>query len=93
MSLSDLTNGSLMALADRLQDTPQRRPGLPCSIGALEDRLVGEEADALHAMLHTLGWSAARIFDALVAEGYEVGRQTIQRHRSRSCRCFSGRAE
>lgn len=77
-----------MALADRLSDTPQRQHGLPCSVGALEERLQGAEADALHAMLHTLGWSASRIYDALAAEGFEVGRQTIQRHRSRSCRCF-----
>ena len=77
-----------MALADRLQNTPQRRAGLPCSIGALEDRLTGTEADALHAMLHTLGWSAARIYDALSAEGYEVGAQSINRHRAKSCRCF-----
>lgn len=77
-----------MALADRLQDTPQRMPGLPCSIGALEEKLAGTEADALHAMLHTLGWSGKRIYDALTAEGYIVGEQSINRHRSRACRCF-----
>jgi hypothetical protein len=77
-----------MALADRLQDTPQRIHGLPCSIGALEDRLDGEEREALDAMLHKLGWSAVRIYDALSAEGYEVGQQSINRHRAKSCRCF-----
>lgn len=77
-----------MALADRLNNTPQRIAGLPCSIGALEDRLDGAERDALDAMLHGLGWSAERIYTALTAEGYDVGRQTINRHRSRSCRCF-----
>lgn len=77
-----------MALSDRLQDTPQRIAGLPCSIGALEDKLEGEERRALDAMLHELGWSAERIYAALAAEGYDVGRQTINRHRSRSCRCF-----
>ena len=78
-----------MALADRLNSTPQRQPGLPCSIGALEDKLTGAEADALHAMLTTLGWSAERIYAAVTAEGYEVGRQSINRHRAKSCRCFS----
>lgn len=77
-----------MALSDRLSDTPKRIHGLPCSIGALEDRLNGAEADALHAMLHTLGWSAARIYAALTAEGYDVGQQSINRHRAKSCRCF-----
>lgn len=78
-----------MALQDRLADTPQRVAGKPCSIGALEDRLIGAEADALYAMMHTLGWSATRVYNALIAEGYEVGQQTINRHRSRSCRCFT----
>lgn len=77
-----------MALHDRLQDTPQRIHGLPCSIGALEDRLDGTEREALDSMLHQLGWSAARIYAALSAEGYEVGAQSINRHRAKSCRCF-----
>jgi len=77
-----------MALVDRLEDTPIRRPWLPCSIGALEETLEGSEADAFYAMLHTLGWSATRVYHALEAEGYNVGKQSINRHRSRSCRCF-----
>jgi hypothetical protein len=78
-----------VALKDRLDDTPKRQVGLPCSVGALIDKLPPDEADALNDMMHTLGWSAARIYEALAAEGYEVGRQTIGRHRSRSCRCFA----
>lgn len=81
-----------MALADRLDTTPQRANGKPCSVGALEERLTGAEADALYAMMHTLGWSARRVHDALAAEGYECGFQTINRHRSRSCRCFKAAA-
>lgn len=78
-----------MALKDRLENTPKRHAGLPCSVGALVDKLPPDEADALNDMLHTLGWSASRIYEALAAEGYEVGRQTIGRHRSRACRCFA----
>lgn len=77
-----------MSLADKLDEAPRRKHGLPCSVGALEDNLDGKEADALYAMLYTLGWSATRVYDTLHAEGYEVGRQTINRHRSRACRCF-----
>lgn len=77
-----------MSLADRLDNTPQRIHGKPCSIGALEQRLDGDEAKALQAMLHELGWSAARIYEALTSEGHEVGAQSINRHRSRGCRCF-----
>jgi hypothetical protein len=78
-----------MALADKLDQAPRRSAGIPCSVGALEDKLDGKEADALYAMLHTLGWSATRVYETLAAEGYEVGRQTINRHRSRGCRCFA----
>lgn len=77
-----------MALVDRLETTPQRIHGKPCSIGALLDRLDPPEQNALNAMMHELGWSARRIYTALEAEGYEVGEQTIGRHRSRACRCF-----
>lgn len=81
-----------MALSDRIESTPQRIHGLPCSVGALLDRLNNDERAALEKMLHELGWSAARIYEALTAEGYEVGRQSIGRHRSRSCRCFKASA-
>ena len=81
-----------MGLADRLSSTPPRRTGLPCSVGALLDRLDGDEKTALNAMLYELGWSARGVFEALEAEGYSVGFQTINRHRSRACRCFRAAA-
>ena len=77
-----------MTLSERLDEAPKRTAGLPCSVGALEDKLDGKEADALHAMLHTLGWSGTRVHQTLAEEGYVVGQQTVNRHRSRSCRCF-----
>lgn len=77
-----------MALADRLDQSPRRTSGMPCSVGILEEGLVGKESDALHAMLFQLGWSQERIYEALRDEGHIVGKQTINRHRSRSCRCF-----
>jgi hypothetical protein len=65
---------------------------MPCSVGALLERLPAEEATALEQMMGPLGWSASRIYEALANEGHEVGRQTIGRHRSRACRCFAGGA-
>jgi hypothetical protein len=77
-----------MALADRIADAkPERAFGLPCSVGALLDTLPEAEVAALRHMLST-GWSQRQIYDALVAEGHVVGMQTINRHRSRGCRCF-----
>ena len=77
-----------MALKDRITQTaPKRAHGLPCSVGDLLDRLPDDERAALQHMLDN-GWSQNEIYDAVTAEGHEVGRQTINRHRSRACRCY-----
>ena len=78
-----------MALADRVQSKPARRHGIPCSVGVLLDSLPPDEVAALETML-TSGWSQAEIFDAITSEGHQVGRQTINRHRSQACRCYQG---
>ena len=78
-----------MALKDRLSDTPKKQSGHPCSVGALLEKLDSDEHAALNAMLYDLGWSGTKIHAALSAEGYEVGKQTVNRHRSRACRCFA----
>jgi hypothetical protein len=77
-----------VALKDLLEDAPTRMTGKPCSVGALLARLEGDELAALEAMLYRLGWSQRRIYDACTEEGYIVGEQMINRHRSQGCRCF-----
>ena len=77
-----------MALKDQLDQTPTRMSGKPCSVGVLLNRLDGDELDALEAMLYRLGWSQRRIYDDCIAEGYIIGEQSINRHRSQGCRCF-----
>lgn len=77
-----------MALKDQLDQTPARMSGKPCSVGALIARLDGAELEALEAMLYKLGWSQSRIYQACAAEGYIIGEQSINRHRSQGCRCF-----
>jgi hypothetical protein len=82
-----------MALADRVQQpAPTVIHGLPCSIGALLDNLEGPELDALNQMLYELGWNAGQIYDTLRDEGYVVGRQSVNRHRGRKCRCYKDAA-
>lgn len=83
--------GPRMSLAQRVQQPPKKTTGSPCSVGALLDRLTGKELAAFNEMLGTpeaRGWPASDIYDALRAEGYQVGLQTINRHRGRKCRCF-----
>ena len=80
----------VMALAEKLDDAPHGMSGKPCSIGELLANLPPDEAAALNRMMHELGWSQARIYEAATSEGYQIGRQTINRHRSRGCRCFQG---
>lgn len=69
----------------------------------LEANKPGAEQDAFHAMLHTLGWSGRRVYDTVQEEARRLrdagdleaaavygalGMQTVNRHRSRGCRCF-----
>lgn len=79
-----------MALVDRLATPPAARQGMPCSVGTLLDKLKGAEHKALLAMLGTpdnWGWSQDAIYDAITAEGYQVGRTSINKHRGGKCRC------
>jgi hypothetical protein len=81
-----------VALSDRINaGRPASKHGYPCSIGTLLTTLEGDELEALNLMLGTpekRGWAAGDIYDALIGEGYEVGFQTINRHRGHKCRCF-----
>ena len=77
-----------MALADKLSTPPPTFHGLPCSIGALLDQLDPDERGALQKMLDSTAWNATMIYDAVRDEGHQIGRQSINRHRGRKCRCF-----
>jgi hypothetical protein len=83
-----------MALSDKLNSPPEAKAsGLPCSIGALLASLPPTEVTALEQILSPeLGWTATQVYDALTAEGYKVGFQSISRHRGGRCRCVRGAA-
>ena len=77
-----------MALADR--KAPPAMHGLPCSIGELLNSLEGDELAAFKTMLGTptnRGWSATAIWQACRDEGYQIGLQSVNRHRGGKCRC------
>lgn len=78
-----------MALADKLNETPRKQTGKPCSVGELLDILPETERAAFNSMMYELAWSGTKIHEALKGEGHIVGQQTINRHRAGHCRCFA----
>lgn len=77
-----------MALSDHLSSARRASStGLPCSIGKLLAELPTADKETLETWLRE-GFSGRRIYEALKAEGHEVGHQTVNRHRSGGCRCF-----
>jgi hypothetical protein len=76
-----------VALSDRIKTPAPGMNGSPCSVRVLLDTLQGDELDALNYMLGSRDWSQAMVWKALTDEGYEVGQQSINRHRGGKCRC------
>lgn len=78
-----------MALADQLANAQAPTAGTPCSVCRVLAELEPTDRDALLVALGTperRGLPATVIYDALVADGHKVGRQTINRHRAGKCR-------
>lgn len=76
-----------MALSDRIKTVAPNYAGMPCSVGVLLATLEGDELEALKGILASREWSQAMVWKALTDEGYEVGMQSINRHRGGRCRC------
>ena len=81
-----------MALVDQLNNAPRPFHGSPCSVRTLLDTLQGDELAALEFMLGSREWSQAMIWKALTDEGYNVGQQSVNRHRGGKCRCAKAQA-
>jgi hypothetical protein len=79
-----------MALSERTP--PASIHGTPCSVGTLLGTLNGAELDAFKTMLTSSEWNATAIYDAVRDEGYAIGRQSINRHRGKRCRCYKDAA-
>ena len=83
-----------MAFSTRVKNPPATIHGTPCSVGEVIKKLSKPEAAAFEQMLTATRphsdrwlWSEADIYDAVRDEGHEIGRQSINRHRSGKCRC------
>ena len=78
-----------MALADRASTILKPIHGTPCSVGQLLTTLDAEDVKFLADVLADhIDWSSEKIYALLTADGHDVGRQSIGRHRRHCCRCF-----
>lgn len=83
-----------MSLAGRLANGPGPvLHGNPCSVATVMSCLKGPELEAFQAMLTDQNangryvWSERELWQATLDEGIQIGRQSIGRHRRRSCSC------
>jgi len=83
-----------MSLAERLaqHENPQR--GLPCPIAVIVAQLGEDDRRALLDVLDQPAFHHERVSNAQLArmladEGFPVHFKSIERHRTRICRCFS----
>jgi len=77
-----------MALSDHFADPPAAMRGSPCSIGTLLNGTLDDADKAfLEKILADRAWSQEIIWQRLRTAGHNVGRQSINRHRGRKCRC------
>lgn len=73
-----------MSLAERLAEA---RKTTRCRLGQIMTGLAADELEALEGALNSEDVSGASIYQALAAEGYDVGKTTVAAHRSKGCRC------
>lgn len=75
-----------MALADAIRNAT-RKPGGKCTIATLYEQLDSMDAEALTSALADPRIPASAILRALTAEGHEVTRAPVERHRRGECAC------
>lgn len=79
-----------MPLASR-QQTKSAMHGTPCSIGLVYEDVADNpvELRELNTLLYDEGNTAGQVFEYLTVDGgYDVGFQSVNRHRGQRCRCF-----
>ena len=75
-----------MSLLDEIKNN-RPRVGSVCSFQGLFKELSKADRDDLVLALSDLTLSSSAISRALVARGYNIRRDTVQRHRRRECAC------
>ncbi len=78
-----------MALAQHAPTISRPIHGLPCSIGRLLTTLNPDDVSTLADCLADDDWTNEMIYQLVTADGHDVGRQSIGRHRRGQCRCVA----
>lgn len=76
-----------MSLFEEVAALVPRRPGPPCTVAVVLDRLEGDDRADLLRLLADRFVPGTLISRALIARRHAVKPQTIQRHRNALCSC------
>jgi hypothetical protein len=84
-----------VTLAEKLNQMTPSSPGLPCGISLVLNVLTGEDKKALEVVMGSPSIKGSisnrQIHKLLLSEGYEIAFSSIRLHRSKQCRCYTGK--
>ena len=85
-----------MSLSEKLKKANKAERGLPCGIGKLLSIVSDEDKEALELIFSTKAGNGAvsniKIHEIIRSEGHDIAFASIRLHRSKTCRCYIGRA-
>jgi hypothetical protein len=85
-----------VSLSEKLKTATKSEPGLPCGIARLLSTVSDEDREALEVIFSTKAGhgsiSNLKIHEIISSEGHNIAFASVRLHRSRSCRCYIGKA-
>ena len=85
-----------MSLSEKLKIATKAERGLPCGVGKLLAIVSDEDKEALELIFSTKAGNGAvsniKIHEIIRSEGHDIAFASIRLHRSKTCRCYIGRA-
>lgn len=77
-----------MSLAQALATAPKPKPGPKCAVFRARQQMDGDDLAAFDTALDDVEtYGHLRLYRILRAEGYDIGRDAISRHRAGECAC------
>lgn len=84
-----------MSLAKKLSLLSPSAPGLPCGISKIIETVSEEDRTALELVMDTKAGKGSisnrQIHELLLTEGFDIAFASIRLHRSKQCRCYTGK--